>query len=1007
MTKKSNLIRNILSDRVKAVTYDNNAITINNFANVNFNIQIPIEFYNINTQELRKIKFLEINLINNSLFDDQFLNDNFSDISRTGSFKYRKISSENKENKVLKTQLKYNSSFIKDESFNKIVDFNLENFKNNSNIYTLTLDNNFSKSVFAKKTISNIKISLLDEDQNIVDTTSFFDIDLSHQFIKINTENLGLDYYDIFWENIKDKIKLDYVQLNQEIEKINVTGRENLLLDISKNSMFNEDNGPSFLRINFVNYNVIIEKLFKSPEGVEFLNIKGIILKSDNEESFTEFCQKIARDHIIGTQEFVFNVILSLGDKYLTQEIILDRNNSFITSIAYKYVDVSKAIILNDISDRFFAEPAVTDGVSEEIFDKIEISCRLRQIVQSEEVANKILNTVRLKSIKNNSKELDYIYTDKSFNLESRIDYKNISLSNLFSKQNNSLNFWIRLSQINANLTFEFSLLDSTLLTSPFNISNTNFTNYFIQNRFNNINKIFKENIKFNEENLPRLPLISTQFSLFNLRNISFSNIEYLNDIAFNFGYVENNSIDITSMLENCVLRLKKATKINEIPISSKEIQCFFFELFSIDTIQSDVIYSNNNFIESNLHTNDLFNLELLVANSRLDSKIKDFLMSETDESNSSVRLPMSISASELSESFLLENKLEIQILPLPKIIANNIGRGIINLENGEIKPNIENRDEISIAFTELMYNQNQNISSETVLRIKRSLFRNFEDSVYSANIFSELFDIIIDSNVENINKVVLDTRYTKDEILNIYGSEDLINIFKQRTLVSGALRHHDVNVDDSEIFIINFPYNLSYDDAYYDTEENCYKPTGITINKNNATGNIRFDNEIINRLSLYYNSVLRLKTFASFRFLMTNEEGIISDSLVNEFNSSLEPTSRFRILKAFYIDTQVITTLDKNYLTSSRTSDVTNYFNSINRFLSNFFEFCKTNKINIIKDIVYRVSLANSYPTENLRAYTLVRTDFSHKIPKVNLNNQIIKIDNLQIANIKFEEIN
>ena len=242
MTKKSNLIRNILSDRVKAITYDNNAITINNFANVNFNIQIPVEFYNINTQELRKIKFLEINLINNSLFDDQFLNDNFSDISRTGSFKYRKILSENKENKVLKTQLKYNSSFIKDESFNKIVDFNLENFKNNSNIYTLTLDNNFSKSVFAKKTISNIKISLLDEDQNIVDTTSFFDIDLSHQYIKINTENLGLDYYDIFWENIKDKIKLDYVQLNQEIEKINVTGRENLLLDISKNSMFNEDN---------------------------------------------------------------------------------------------------------------------------------------------------------------------------------------------------------------------------------------------------------------------------------------------------------------------------------------------------------------------------------------------------------------------------------------------------------------------------------------------------------------------------------------------------------------------------------------------------------------------------------------------------------------------------------------------------------------------------------------------------------------------------------------------
>ena len=99
---------------------------------------------------------------------------------------------------------------------------------------------------------------------------------------------------------------------------------------------------------------------------------------------------------------------------------------------------------------------------------------------------------------------------------------------------------WQTLSQERIELSFEFlvgNTIKVVVLDKIQDVISFDIRQY--SNKINTVNRIFKENTLLDEP-VVSFNLDENKKSIFSFNRILLQNIEYFKDIAFNFGYVDN-----------------------------------------------------------------------------------------------------------------------------------------------------------------------------------------------------------------------------------------------------------------------------------------------------------------------------------------------------------------------------------------------------------------------------------------------------------------------------------
>ena len=956
-----------------------------------FYYQIPISIKKSLSINISKIQIL-------CQTKDSF-NDSFSSIFYNKTVDYKSyqqtedISSVVGESAANNVFLSYNkkSGFPRRGFFEEIL-FNTNKFvykdsdDGNEDLYNINLPVDFSRKLF-NNNIKNIRITFIDDRNNIVDNTDVLTCD----FVNIKKSNKIIDV-TLFYKNYF---------LNKFIDTMSFAFDEKctkIILDCSgeiDSSMFSEIN----LRLSYGEGNKIISCVNNSVSTSNYpYNIT---------DSVTELAFLIANKFIEGDDNFVFTVYAELmfnankkdldqanNSIILSKQIVMTRNAREII----KCYNINKKKMFSNLFKKLKLKQE-----AEFLNNSIKNSLSISSIIPES-----VLKQIFIDKIYLNNLEVIDVYRSAELTLENKLSYSGKSIHNLF-ENNNTFSFHVGSSNRQNRFKIILKFLDNF---ASFN-SNGLISRKDFSSKIDKTNKLFKRNvqiagIKLNSE------LDRDRKSLFDFNDISLANVSEFNDIAFSLGYILNNQGDIKEFLENCIVKIDNATSILELGIISNKTNYFFLkELFNTSTMDSGIISIRDNYLEDFIESNDHFQLSNLKKTSANKSLVKFFtLNNREDASKFLIR----------SSSLNIENVLTIKVLPLPKIIARFRGFGKDTLDN---PVNDSLHDDIANLATEkrnlmrelvvFLYTGNSNLNWSKFNKFKNILLD--KEKVDNVNNYSDIFDELLNLNVLQSSIYKNNTSYDRNEILSMSSINDIfLNSSIQTNVVEENLfqNYYDFSKNNREFYISDMPYRALFKDITYSSalQENSVR--SLEVIKDSLEENILID---ITYLDSFYEreKILSARPIIrmSLHFMMTNfneslEENSMSidntDFIMTDYagrkyvtfnNKYVEKNSSYFSNIKNPIDNSLIEVKNKNNRLvieikhSNRALDI----NSINfDCYSRLLDFCKDNNASYLSKILLRLSISFDIPqTEDF-----ITCMFSANIPYVNLNNKKINFDKL-----------
>ena len=825
-------IQQILTEDFVVYTQDD-TLTENSNSFIEFKLVI-----NKSTKLFRRAKFIEINFIdtNQLIFKNQFKkNTPTNNFSKLNENKTSYSTIQNEEDFILKdissnkdAYVSYQSTFDFNSDFNFTVDFNTNNYNQESKIYEILLDLEKTRSIINKSIprggfpnpLTKINISILDKDKNIIDQTGFKNINFSlgNLIRKINTSDrlkfskYYLDYFErsIRLNHFEDAIQISYD--GNSLEKLNIDALEfNLTyflnngsrVTLSKNktrnsisAIFNQNtagftNFINKIMLDFLNNNetfkfLISVKLLKADRSLEGSYMSSInenlslntsitqnssrfsnTVNLNNLESINAERQRQRQRTLDKNQASLFNksrqsiqspeaVSFSNSNYEIDlQNFSLQRGSNFINAI--------KNISGNSIINRCFGSPSNPKVTN--LYEKEENKIKL--IYNFNQILPEFYDKIKIKSFFIDQVDLEYYYNDKSFSVENKVFYKGQTIKDLIDFDNQIIVYKnLTSNPINASIIFEIVDFDNDRRID-FNEIREVIEEVNYNNIINQTNSIFKNNITFS--NIILNTTIKSEAgskNLFNYARIALTNIEYFQDFAYNYGYIkEDEKPDVVDFLNNCVLQIENNNTIDHNENNSSNLHSKFIflrNIFNFENVTGDTVYSNvvsqNQFLNGD---------DINFVREITDSNLKDFLTSENSLSNASKNLTK-------FNVLNIRNFLSLKILPIPKIIFENLRSGIEidnNYRNTALVDysRLESTDyaeRLDKEIVKYFFNNNSSLNYNKFNRFINVLYSDDVENNITADSFVEMFQELSNANIEPRNFFTKETIYNKSEII-------------------------------------------------------------------------------------------------------------------------------------------------------------------------------------------------------------------------------------------------
>lgn len=985
------IIKYFNSNKILAVFSSNNV-------DGRFFYRIPISLNKRKIDLLQSIDKVQIICQNKNTFRNAFESKFYNNVSNYKSY------DQNNQSNILKNLIQSNIFYeygIKSKNSNDLLfnhSFDVSNFLNkeseidsNSNVYYINLSDIFSSKI-ANNQIKNLRVMLLDDKNNIIDETGILECD----FRKIKRTKKLVD----------DKIFYQNYFLNSFSNNLNFSINKNCKdISIVSSSIIDEKMFDSFdVKLTYLNN---AKNISCSGEKINFEKNK-FSLTNDVES----FCFKVAEDYFLGLESYNFKITIDLYIKNKLEVKELPKSSKSLT--LFKEISFLKEnrfirLCADFFRNRYFSQTIkrlqLTQSIDVQknnaVFNKVSISGNIQEDV----LKNIVINDIKLNK---NSIE-NKIYSYKDFVLENILRFKGKSIFEAF--ENNIFEFYCRTS--NREVYFD---IEVQYLGKKYNFVSEKIVNKSdYESSVKKANKITKSNllvssVKVNTE------ISESNRSIFDIGNITLTNLRSYNDIAYSLGYILNSQGDIKSFLSNCIVKIENITKLFELDLQVNKTNYFFFEeLFNMQEFQSGTVSINKSYIEKFIKTDEFFAL-MNLNKSNINKNIIDFFL-----------LPNNVQSFRMiskEKSLSIENLINLKILPIPEIVSSYRGYDLDSLGNPIDSETYEDIENLNLIKRRLMrelvvylYTSNPNLNWQKFNRYKEILMSR-EKSLLVSN-YSEFFDDIVFLSMNEKDYFSSNFKYDKNEIMSFQNIDDL---YLNSSLQSDSIeedftkKYFNFSLSNREFFIDNFPYSINFSNTSYVSTDNKYKIKNLDLIKSESLGQIKID--ISNLVNIYEkNQVKEAKYYVrcSLHFLMKNKEENLNnlsvdqtkfiksnyggkDCLTYNLNYVNEMPSAFSNLKNTLDQTNLncVVEGEKIYLVisdynSSLDIDKLNY-----SFFAEFFDFCNSNNVNHLLDVVLRTSISANLPDTDDFIFGVI----SHKIPFISLSDQNLSFENLSKIN-------
>lgn len=982
-TFANNIIKSFLRDKIFCLSP--------NAGSEDFLFVLP---FLLNKRRSSKISKIQVICQNEDIFKNQFKSILFD---KTSNFK--KYEKQNLENDKIKNDNRKNifndyittknqdNANTKNYVYNEInFSSNLHRLINNSNtdaeegIYLLNLGIQFSKNII-EKNIENLRFLLLDENDNILEDSSFFQI----SFDQIKNRNLRINR-EIFYSEITQ----DFI--------------ENFKLDLSEDQNFIIYNFGSSLDVNvFSIINLQLNYLRKASTNKTFNNDNSSTFRSNTRDTeFASLIESITKDFILEEETFEIEVKVKLFYKesqndylLLTKNLILSKNNKFVL----KCFNFKKISIVNKILDDLDLEVLSN-------FRNQKIECSMSFIKPETVLMEKII----VSEIKRNNSIIDFYHTDSNFKLENKVFFIGKSIYDLTNRNTlENIQFWISKFERRAVISVKISLEGIERVYKP-EVVLINRETY--ENYINETNIIFKNNLVI-EDPIFNIGLSEENKSILTFNSIVLNNLQSFNNSAINFGYIDaNNQGNIKSFLENCIVKIQNRTIVQNTNNKTYKNNYFFFkELFENIEEDSDVSSIRKDNLEKFVFTDDNFHLNAVKVQNNFENNkiIKFFLNNDVDNAYKDI-----INLTSLN----ISNRLILKILPIPKIIVDYKGKGTDTLGNpiNEIHHddiNLNTRKKISEEFVNYILSGNNNISSTTFTRFREIFLDN--NLVSNPNNFGEIFDYLLNYNTRYSSFFEKKTQYNIQDILGLINVDEEISKLKIITeSFEENLQQKYFNFDEEnqEFFYSEFPFTVGFEDVEYFSNENTSNFKTLKIVNDGLNKDFKID--ITSLIGIYDKDNLKNvlpKIRVSLHFLITNEDKIINNDIVSNTNFTIISLGGYDYLtyKESFMDSNsshfsnfkncinnsLININDDCNIIIDEFSDSLNINNQSFNIYKNLFEFAIQNNLFILEKIVLRTSVSFEIQNQQNKIENITGV-FNKELNRINLIDQNIKINNL-----------
>lgn len=1005
LVKIPNSIGQVLTDDFKVFSLDRD---LSEDAFIVFKI-----FLNKTNKLFQNTKYIEFNFLDLEFkFKSQFPKESrhFQRADENNT-RYRRVI--NKEDFILKDTdhfsklyTSYQSDFKLDSSSNFRIEFDAENFNEDSKIYFAKLGISSSREIInrSKTTLypfNSINISFLDEKNNVIDSSGFKSINMNINNLKSKIDpNSRIEFLRYYVDIFKNSLNLQTLFSNSTsqivIRNDSRVFRELEIKEVDVNLIFTNK------RTNLSKY-FIVTNLDADYDR--------IIFDVEN-ENFLDFCSAVGEDYLNQIQTYDFDLSIKLtSNNSIYNQIEVEINKQFSKESLFveNLFNFSSNIILNRAIGNEENRKIISSYARED--NKVNI------FYDFSNVNSKYYDNIKIKNIKINNTNLNFFYKNKNFSIENKVFYKSLPLSSLIDS-NNIISLWRNLNSQNIDVTFEFEFDQIS------NIRRINFetiyevideTNY--NNIINQTNLIFKNNLNYSNIKLnTHLQNNNTDQYLFNFDRFALANIEYLEDFAFNYGYKNiDEESDIVSFLNNCVLKIESKNRIdyNQNSISNFHSKFIFLRnFFDLDNVVSDTIYSKQLTQNTNTSSSDYF-----LAQEIQNDHLRDFLLLPNSLTNATKNLTK-------LEDLNISKNLKIMILPIPKIIIDNLKSGI-TLEEGRTAlisyssfDSEADADRLNMETVKYFYTNNPSLSYDKFNRFISTLYSDDVENNITANKFAEMFEELLNANIDPKNFFDIDITFNKDEVIRSLdlGSENSFlnsNIFDTLSNQKPKSQHFDLQIRDNTVrFIDNevpFEFEISDYNLELNTDNFLFRKINIIRNLRKA---IKIDLTTLENIFSDLNfreQIFDVNLNFSFHFLLTNEVGIINlqDIDSEKYNIVDLNGDQYITYNQKYVDSYPDAF---NYFTYNTEGDLLSENdmlilkpdydlesdNSIDfSVFREFFEFCISNNLSFLKKILLRTTLNFKF-FDNSRIHN-VRLFLSEEVLRKNLINENLKINNLE----------
>tara|TARA_Y100000592_G_scaffold38385_1_gene60833 strand:+ start:63402 stop:66407 length:3006 start_codon:yes stop_codon:yes gene_type:complete len=945
-----------------------------------------------------KVKKIQVIFQNKNEFDKSFQNIFLNETENFLSYKQNKNLERVFGNNLQKSiYLNYNTKNNYNSSFNKTYDFQDKNFIENESsfttknaVYKIEIDDLTSKKIVNQK-ISSLRIVFLNEKNESVDQTNIIMFD--PVTLKENYKVIGVfNFYEDLLNSFVDNSKLEYYQNEKNI----VISHGNIT-DVNFFKSFNLE----LVYISKKTYKIEIDQVSTKE--------KFVIIKNDE---CLPFVREICKDFLLGRKNFIvelnYNINLNLENSEISKKTKKDKRSKTITK-TFNFKDTDRFIRNINLVNQQDIVSNILKNFKQDFKIK-SLTNSIESIFEINNFPSFLMENTIVEKILVNNEEIDFIYRSSSFNLENKESYKGKNLNSFLLGQKIK-KFWIRKKNRKNKIDIFLKLFNNNLKIS----SNTIYDKEDYESLIENANIVFKDNLKIPNIRF-KIGLNRQNRSLFDMHSIFLEDIDSFRDVAFSFGYHLEGNVNIQEFFDNCIVKIENKTEIPILDFDNNKINYFFFNsLFDTNNIDNNIIRVKNNQILSRINTDDSYMLASTEKNISNKNIIEFFTNQNIETSYRKI----------LNEKdLLLQNKVKISILPFPKIMSQFRGFGLDNLEN-PVDENInsgvssEDKNRVSRETTVFFYSANNILNFDRFKNFIR-LFYNSESSLL-INSYTEMFEYMISTNVENKNIFEKFTSLTLDDIfdsINVNTEITDLDIITSSFEENLMQKYFLFNVENLEIPVVNQSYNTRFSGLRYNSRQNTNTFREILINNTHNNENLYFDISLIQDLySLQSIRNIVPKIRMSLHFLCTNEDSIIDQSIVenSEFSIVNMNGKNYLTFNDLYMSNQnrrqyfsnfndyilgenieVDTNGYKIKINSNQVNNTMNINNISYTAFRDFFNFCKQNNVNILEKIVLRLSCSfKILNDENEEEYITLVT--SSLLDRTNMVDQKLIIDNIE----------